>query len=172
MENENVIEKIDWEKTQELLFTKWLKEEVLINTVAPTVNESTLIEMLVESSVEKAPVIGLAVGCQQFAEVAGDGDEAVTVDVDPLNRFGINRRINMGAYGGTARASMPPHDWAFTGDINNSGLVDFFDFALWAQDLSLPACEPPSDLDWSGVIDSLDLAVLADDWLERTSWFD
>ncbi len=40
------------------------------------------------------------------------GDEPITLDADPLNRFGQNLRINMGGYGGTAEASMPPYDWA------------------------------------------------------------
>ena len=39
------------------------------------------------------------------------GDEPMSVPRDPNNEYGINLRINMGAYGGTAQASIPPHDW-------------------------------------------------------------
>jgi len=39
------------------------------------------------------------------------GDEPMTVPRDPNNKHGINLRINMGAYGGTTQASIPPHDW-------------------------------------------------------------
>ena len=37
------------------------------------------------------------------------GNEPTTLSVDPLNRFGQNLRINMGAFGGTDQASMPPY---------------------------------------------------------------
>lgn len=41
-------------------------------------------------------------------------------------------RINMGAYGGTAYASMS--EWPITGDVNHDGRVDFLDFAILAED--------------------------------------
>ena len=40
------------------------------------------------------------------------GDEPMSVTRDPNNEYGINLRINMGAYGGTCQASMPPHNWS------------------------------------------------------------
>lgn len=40
--------------------------------------------------------------------------------------------INMGAYGGTARASMS--DWPVQGDINKDGVCNMADFAIMAQD--------------------------------------
>jgi hypothetical protein len=39
------------------------------------------------------------------------GDEPMSVPRDSNNIYGINLRINMGAYGGTCQASMPPYDW-------------------------------------------------------------
>jgi parallel beta-helix repeat protein len=39
------------------------------------------------------------------------GDEPMSVPRDPDNIYGINQRINMGAFGGTAQASMPPRGW-------------------------------------------------------------
>jgi parallel beta-helix repeat protein len=39
------------------------------------------------------------------------GDELISVPRDPDNRYGLNVRINMGAFGGTSQASMPPLDW-------------------------------------------------------------
>ena len=39
------------------------------------------------------------------------GDEPLSVPRDPNNIFGVNLRINMGAYGGTCQASIPPLDW-------------------------------------------------------------
>jgi hypothetical protein len=99
-------------------------------------------------------------------------DEPTTLDVDPLNRYGINLRINIGAYAGTPTASIPPHQWAIRADINNNGLVDFNDFALWTLDLILPCTENPSDLDRNTIIDIRDFSILADKWLEKTTWFD
>jgi parallel beta-helix repeat protein/predicted outer membrane repeat protein len=39
------------------------------------------------------------------------GDEPLSVPRDPNNEYGINLHINMGAYGGTCQASIPPLDW-------------------------------------------------------------
>jgi len=39
------------------------------------------------------------------------GDEPISVPRDPNNEYGINLRINMGAYGGTYQASIPPLNW-------------------------------------------------------------
>ncbi|MBN2592179.1 MAG: right-handed parallel beta-helix repeat-containing protein [Sedimentisphaerales bacterium] len=40
------------------------------------------------------------------------GNEPMSVPRDPNNEYGINLRINMGAYGGTCQASMPPLNWS------------------------------------------------------------
>jgi parallel beta-helix repeat protein/predicted outer membrane repeat protein len=39
------------------------------------------------------------------------GDELLSAPRDPDNDYGINLRINMGAYGGTCQASIPPPGW-------------------------------------------------------------
>jgi predicted outer membrane repeat protein len=39
------------------------------------------------------------------------GDELMSVPRDPDNIYGVNRHIDMGAYGGTCQASMLPRDW-------------------------------------------------------------
>ena len=39
------------------------------------------------------------------------GDEPMSVPRDPNNHYGINLHINMGAYGGTYYASIPPLEW-------------------------------------------------------------
>lgn len=41
-------------------------------------------------------------------------------------------RINVGAYGGTAYASMS--EWRIRGDINRDGAVNMLDFAIIAED--------------------------------------
>jgi parallel beta-helix repeat protein len=45
------------------------------------------------------------------------GDEPMSVPRDPLNTYGMNRRINMGAFGGTAQASIPPVGWSIPEDL-------------------------------------------------------
>jgi parallel beta-helix repeat protein len=39
------------------------------------------------------------------------GEELMSVPRDPNNLYGLNRRINMGTFGGTWQASMPPVHW-------------------------------------------------------------
>jgi parallel beta-helix repeat protein/predicted outer membrane repeat protein len=39
------------------------------------------------------------------------GDEPLIMPRDPDNEYGLNMRIDMGAYGGTSQASMPPLGW-------------------------------------------------------------
>ena len=39
------------------------------------------------------------------------GDEPMSTPRDPNNEYGVNLRIDMGAYGGTCQASIPPLDW-------------------------------------------------------------
>ncbi len=45
------------------------------------------------------------------------GDEPMSVPRDIDNIYGTNQRINMGAFGGTAQASLPPSDWMLPEDI-------------------------------------------------------
>ncbi len=49
------------------------------------------------------------------------GDEPMSVPRDPDNRYGVNLRINMGAFGGTSQASMPPMGWVLP---ENSSYAD------------------------------------------------
>jgi hypothetical protein len=81
-----------------------------------------------------------------------------------------NLRINMGAYGGTAEASMPPYDWALLADLTNDGIVDAQDFAHQAVDWLIEDNEQPGDLNRDGVVDGKDLGLFVDDWLKTTSW--
>jgi parallel beta-helix repeat protein len=98
------------------------------------------------------------------------GDEPLTVPGDPNNDLGENLRINMGAYGGTVQASMPPYDWALLADLTNNGVVDFEDFSHQADDWLQTQIEQPGDLDRNGTIDYADLQLLAEDWLKQTTW--
>jgi hypothetical protein len=58
-----------------------------------------------------------------------DGGEATIWPLDePMPNGG---RINMGAYGGTAFASMS--EWQIASDMNRDGVVDFVDFAFFCE---------------------------------------
>jgi hypothetical protein len=98
------------------------------------------------------------------------GEELHCVPVDPYNEWSDNLRINMGAYGGTAEASLPPYDWALLSDINNDGKVDFADVGCWAQYWLDSGSRLPGDLDRSGHVDNGDFALLGRDWGIETSW--
>ncbi len=98
------------------------------------------------------------------------GEELLSLPDDPNNKWGENLRVNMGAYGNTAEASMPPYDWALLSDITNDGIVDFVDFAHQADMYTDEDNELPGDLDRNGVVDFSDIALLVEDWLKQTSW--
>jgi hypothetical protein len=96
------------------------------------------------------------------------GDELMTVPRDPNNVYGVNLRVNMGAYGGTAQASIPPHGWALLGDLDNDGGVDLLDLAGQAEDWRISDSQQPGDLNRDGVVNIIDLAKLVADWLQTT----
>ena len=98
-------------------------------------------------------------------------DELLTIPDDPTNLYGENIRINMGAYGGTSQASMPPYDWSLLADLTNDGTVNLSDFAgqttYWLQSDD----QQPPDLNRDGSVNITDLSLLLSDWLSTTSWF-
>ena len=98
-------------------------------------------------------------------------DEPLTLEVDPLNRAGINLRLNMGAYGGTEHASMGPYDWALLADLNNDGTVDFTDLGFWTQNWLNNSSDSPGDLDRNTIVDFADYALLAELWNRQTIWY-
>jgi len=98
------------------------------------------------------------------------GEELLSVPDDPNNIWGQNLRINMGAFGGTTEASMPPYDWAILCDLTNDGLVNLKDYAFQAADWLNSADQQPGDLNRDSLIYISDLALLVEDWLEQTTW--
>jgi len=82
-----------------------------------------------------------------------------------------NIRINMGAYGGTAEASMPPYDWALLANLTNDGKVDSNDLEVFVNYWLDSGICIPSDLNRSQSVDMLDFALLAQDWFLETSWY-
>jgi parallel beta-helix repeat protein/predicted outer membrane repeat protein len=97
------------------------------------------------------------------------GDEPVTVPDDPAREWGVNLRIDMGAYGGTCEASMAPHGWALRADIDNDGIVNLPDFSYLGEAFATRG-RNPADVTRDAEVDYADLARLANDWLRVTDW--
>ncbi|MHC4207055.1 MAG: Ig-like domain-containing protein [Planctomycetota bacterium] len=92
--------------------------------------------------------------------------ELTNIPDGPSNLWGTNLRINMGCYGGTDQASVPPHGWSLLADINNDGLVNSKDFAFLVNSWMKSESLLPGDLDRNGTVNSADLALLTEDWLK------
>lgn len=97
-------------------------------------------------------------------------DEPQTIPDDPNNDWGQNIRINMGAYGGTPHASIPPYDWTLLADITNDGTANFKDFAYTALYWLQQGDQLPSDFNRDDTVDPADLRLLTNDWLTQTAW--
>jgi hypothetical protein len=110
--------------------------------------------------------------CIDAGNPASDlGDELMNVPRDPDNTWGVNLRVNMGAFGGTGQAGMPPYGWTLLPDLNNDGIVNYSDYAYQAQDWQVTAPEQPGDQNRDGVVNKIDLARLANDWLKTTTFY-
>lgn len=76
-----------------------------------------------------------------------------------------NVRINMGAYGGTIQASIPPVGWSNIADMNNDHMVDDADYQLlrsqWLDNSNYPA----ADLNRDGEVNVLDYSIMCANWL-------
>jgi hypothetical protein len=99
-------------------------------------------------------------------------NELLSVLPDPDHIRGESIRINMGGYGGTVEASMPPYGWALLADLTNNGAVDSEDFAGQANDWLESKSRQRGDLNRDGTVDIGDLALLTEDWLRQTSWYE
>lgn len=97
-------------------------------------------------------------------------NEPLTIPEDPNNEWGHNLRINMGAYGGTAEASIPPHDWALLCDVTNDGTTNLADFTHLADMFMQTDDELFADFNRDGKVDLHDLALFIADWLHITTW--
>jgi hypothetical protein len=76
-------------------------------------------------------------------------------------------RINMGAYGGTAKASKSPENWALLADLTNSRKVDSNDLGVFTDYwLDSNQCSP-SNLDRSELVNLTDFAIFAQQFSGR-----
>jgi subtilisin family serine protease len=95
------------------------------------------------------------------------GDEPKAVPDDPDNLSAANARIDMGAYGGTAEASLAPPRWALLADLNNDRRVDWLDLAHLAADWATTGQGMPGDLSRDGTVNGPDLVLLANQWRHK-----
>jgi len=91
---------------------------------------------------------------------AGNSNSDWTAELWPHGK-----RINMGAFGGTAEASMSPSDAGNIADLNNDDSVDFQDHAYFANGWKKEQILLPEDLDRNGIVDFNDLQNFTDNWL-------
>jgi len=74
------------------------------------------------------------------------------------------KRINMGAYGGTAEASMSPSYIGNIADLNHDGWIDYSDFALWVNKWLYNEALLAQDLTRDGVVNFEDFAIFGNNW--------
>jgi len=81
-----------------------------------------------------------------------------------------NFRINMGAYGGTAKASRTEPGWCLAGDLNNDRLTNFLDYAILAEKWLLTGTDIAADLDKNKIVDSGDLYLFTGSWMTESHY--
>ncbi len=69
----------------------------------------------------------------------------------------------------------PPGYW-LSSDLNNNGIVEMTDFAIFANNWMAQGIQVTGDINGQegqpdGIVDYFDLAVLADQWLQTTDWY-
>ena len=95
---------------------------------------------------------------------AGDPNSDCCQEVWPHGK-----RINMGAYGGTAQASMSSSDIGDIRDLNNDDSVSFNDVLLLVDKWYSNDVPLKEDLNLDGVVDSDDLIFFKGNWLEGSN---
>jgi hypothetical protein len=91
---------------------------------------------------------------------AGDPNSDWTVELWPHGK-----RINIGAYGGTAEASMSPLPLGNIADLNNDDIVNFQDFACIAGAHQTEGVLLSEDLNRDNKINGIDLSIFINNWL-------
>ncbi len=93
-------------------------------------------------------------------------EDPFRISNDPNKDYGLNLRINMGAYGGTDQASTPLRGSFLTADISNDKIINFDDIPPFAAGWQHSQQNLPGDFDRNGQIELMDLSILCEDWLK------
>jgi predicted outer membrane repeat protein len=91
---------------------------------------------------------------------AGDPASDWTAELWPHGKL-----INMGAFGGTAQASMSTSSAGNIADMDNNGSVDSIDLTILADKWLYQQVLLSEDLDRDGLVNSKDFAIFANNWL-------
>ncbi len=75
------------------------------------------------------------------------------------------KRVNMGAFGNTAQASMSADKSGNTADLNKDGVVNLIDYARFSNNIEKPSLPLAEDINRDGFVDILDLCNLCENWL-------
>jgi hypothetical protein len=97
------------------------------------------------------------------------GNPGSLINNEPDVSANVNVRIDMGSFGNTTQASIPPAEWGLLADIDNDGTTDGFDFACFASYWLTKGSDIPADLDRNTNVDMADLQLLSDGWLRETT---
>jgi hypothetical protein len=94
-------------------------------------------------------------------------DPAVNPMREPMPNGG---RLNMGAYGGTAYASMS--EWPLAGDVNFDGVVDSLDIRILSQNWLHIASDLAilNDGTVDGMVNFVNYAIVTENWLRALPW--
>jgi len=65
---------------------------------------------------------------------------------------------------------MPPYDWAILADLTNDGILDPVDLVLLADTWLHTGSDLPADVGRNNIVDMPDFAWFAADWLSQTTW--
>ncbi len=90
---------------------------------------------------------------------AGDPNSDWTAELWPHGK-----RINMGVYGGTAEASMSASATGNPADFDNDDDVDINDLSLFSDVWPITKVLLKEDIDRSGFVDLYDFAIFAENW--------
>ncbi|MHC4157782.1 MAG: hypothetical protein ACYSSO_01760 [Planctomycetota bacterium] len=102
-----------------------------------------------------------------------DANTSVAIDVGDPNSdwtselWPHGKRINMGAYGGTAEASMSLSSAGNIANLNNDAndIVDYNDLSLYVDKWLYDEVLLAEDLDRDGDVDAVDFSIFAKNWL-------
>ena len=76
-------------------------------------------------------------------------------------------RINMGAYGGTAEASISESDVGNIANYNSDDGVDYGDFSVFSGEWKIDVLPSKADMNRDGQVGLKDLLIFSDNWLYR-----
>lgn len=109
---------------------------------------------------------------EQFLTPANRCIDAGNPGVAPLlePNTPTNLRVDMGVYGQTAEAPIPPANWAVLSDTNNDGVSNLIDWGFFSSQWLIEEPNNPGDFNRDGAVGIPDLVIAIEGWLNTTVW--